>query len=372
MAHPGFERASTSHFQAGLRIPDKEPPPRLRKVRENAVRNDWIESASAQEVSRFTSRLWFPSGWDSTLKHSDFHVRIATVQGSEVVLSRCEMAPGCRVTFLDDRRAFYALWMGLEGLMELGYGERADLIASRSMVFRQVQRGLTLSTREAARGVLVFFPSELLHRRLQESRDRRYSVPVRFHEDVSGQATRLMAAKLLSDCLLSLGGADLRLKQAEDFRRTENILVALLLETIPHGPARVQAEGGTETPWYITLAENHMREGIAEPVSMKRLAQVTGMNPRTLHEGFRKHRGYSPMKFLREQRMARVMEELSQPVEKTTVTEVALKWGFCHLSRFSSYYSARFGERPSDTLSRARASRQESHRPMHFARASVR
>jgi AraC-like DNA-binding protein len=197
-------------------------------------------------------------------------------------------------------------------------------------------------------------------------------MPIQFHEDVSGQSNRLVAAKLLSDCLLSLGESDLRQKPAEDFRRTENILLALLLETIPHGPARVQAEGGAETPWYITLAENHMKAGIAETISMRRLAQVTGMNPRTLHEGFRKHRGYSPMKFLREQRMLLVKKELSQPLENTTVTEVALKWGFCHLSRFSSYYSARFGERPSDTLSRARASGRDSHRPVHFARASVR
>lgn len=372
MAQSGLERASTSHFRAGFRPPDKESPPRLREVRESAVRNNWIGTANAQEASRFTSRLWFPSVWDSTLKQRDFHVRIATVQGSGLVLSTCEMAPGCRVTFLDDRRAFYALWMGLEGSMELGRGERADLIAPRSMVLRQTHCGLSLAAKESARGVFVFIPSELLHRRLQESRDRRYSVPVQFHEDVSGQSNRRMAAKLLSDCLRSLGESELRHKPPEDFRRTENILLALLLETIPHGPARVPAEGGAETPWYIILAESHMKERMAEQVSMKWLAQVTGMNPRTLHEGFRRHRGYSPMKFLREQRMERVKEELSQPVEITTVTEVALKWGFCHLSRFSSYYSARFGERPSDTLSRARERRQDSRRPMHLARTSVR
>lgn len=372
MAHPGFERASTSHFLAGLRLPEKEPHPRLREVRESGMRNNWFETANAQEASRFTSRLWFPISWGSILKQRDFHVRIATVQGAGLVLSRCEMAPGCRVTFLDDRRAFYALWMGLAGSMDLGHGERVDRIAPRSIVFRQVESGLSLTSRESARGVLAFFPSELLHRRLQESRDRRYSMPVQFHEDVSGQSNRLMAAKLLSDCLLSLEESDLRQKPPEDFRRTENILLALLLETIPHGPARVQAEGGTETPWYITMAETHMMEGITEQVSMKRLAEVTGMNPRTLHEGFRKHRGYSPMKFLREQRMVRVKEELSQPVEKTTVTEVALKWGFCHLSRFSSYYSARFGERPSDTLSRAKARTRDAHLPMHCMRVSAR
>ena len=36
----------------------------------------------------------------------------------------------------------------------------------------------------------------------------------------------------------------------------------------------------------------------------------------------------------------------------TTVTEVALRWGFPHLGEFAARYSARFGEKPSETLAR--------------------
>ena len=36
-------------------------------------------------------------------------------------------------------------------------------------------------------------------------------------------------------------------------------------------------------------------------------------------------------------------------VGKSSVTDVAMKWGFSHLGRFSGYYRDTFGELPSQT-----------------------
>jgi len=38
--------------------------------------------------------------------------------------------------------------------------------------------------------------------------------------------------------------------------------------------------------------------------------------------------------------------------EKRTVADIALKWGFVSMGRFSHQYQAAFGERPSETLRR--------------------
>jgi transcriptional regulator GlxA family with amidase domain len=76
------------------------------------------------------------------------------------------------------------------------------------------------------------------------------------------------------------------------------------------------------------------------------------------------------MKFLREQRLLRVHRELSEPCDSTTVTDVALKWGFCHLGRFSWYYSDQFGEKPSDTLAKAKAREKKAHPATENARAA--
>ena len=44
----------------------------------------------------------------------------------------------------------------------------------------------------------------------------------------------------------------------------------------------------------------------------------------------------------------------AQPGE--SVTEIAMQWGFTHMGRFSIEYRRRFGESPSETLSRAACS----------------
>lgn len=60
------------------------------------------------------------------------------------------------------------------------------------------------------------------------------------------------------------------------------------------------------------------------------------------------------MRYLRDQRMMAIRRELMSPEAVTTVTDSALKWGFNHLGRFSTYYARHFGEKPSETLRVAR------------------
>jgi transcriptional regulator GlxA family with amidase domain len=57
---------------------------------------------------------------------------------------------------------------------------------------------------------------------------------------------------------------------------------------------------------------------------------------------------------LRQVRLAKVREELLSSDGGTTVTDVALKYGFAHYGRFSRYYRALFSEAPAVTLRRSR------------------
>jgi transcriptional regulator GlxA family with amidase domain len=52
-----------------------------------------------------------------------------------------------------------------------------------------------------------------------------------------------------------------------------------------------------------------------------------------------------------------VRDELLRSDSQSTVTTVALRYGFAHLGRFSAYYQSSFGEAPSMTLRRGRSSR---------------
>ena len=86
---------------------------------------------------------------------------------------------------------------------------------------------------------------------------------------------------------------------------------------------------------------------------MKWLAQLSGINGYTIHRAFRKHRGYTPMQFLRDVRMRNARQRLMHAGPSESVTSIALACGFSHLGRFANAYQGRFGESPSQSLKHA-------------------
>jgi transcriptional regulator GlxA family with amidase domain len=62
----------------------------------------------------------------------------------------------------------------------------------------------------------------------------------------------------------------------------------------------------------------------------------------------------TPTAYLRRLRLERVREDLvTAGAGPATVTDVAARWGFLHVSRSSAAYAERFGELPSVTLRRS-------------------
>lgn len=91
---------------------------------------------------------------------------------------------------------------------------------------------------------------------------------------------------------------------------------------------------------------------LAEPITMESIAQAVHMSVRSIQQGFRDELGMSPMAYVRERRLERVHNELSDalPSDGVTVTEVATRWGFNHLGSFAVEYRKRWGVTPSETL----------------------
>jgi len=95
----------------------------------------------------------------------------------------------------------------------------------------------------------------------------------------------------------------------------------------------------------------YMEANADEPLTPQDLARVGCMSVRTLHASFKKLIGESPMSFLRRLRLDRVRAELlHSDSAQVRVTDVAMRWGFLHPSRFAQQYRDRFGEPPSATL----------------------
>lgn len=137
--------------------------------------------------------------------------------------------------------------------------------------------------------------------------------------------------------------------------RVEEALLLAMLQVLPHNHRRL-IDGPVEiAPGFVRRAEDYMAGHADEALTVATIAAHTGVSVRSLYAGFQRYRGRSPMEHLRHLRLERARTDLSDPpAADTTVTSVALRWGFGHLGQFAADYRGRFGELPSHTLRRAR------------------
>jgi AraC family ethanolamine operon transcriptional activator len=98
-------------------------------------------------------------------------------------------------------------------------------------------------------------------------------------------------------------------------------------------------------------AESFLRSNLDRPVSIGELCLEAGVPRRTLMLGFQDVFGDPPGAYHRKLRLNAARRELARAsTAETSVTAVALRWGFDHLGRFSVDYRRMFGESPVGTL----------------------
>jgi transcriptional regulator GlxA family with amidase domain len=94
-------------------------------------------------------------------------------------------------------------------------------------------------------------------------------------------------------------------------------------------------------------------ERASEPVSAADIARAASTGVRSLQRAFRAHLEMTPLEYLRCVRLDRAHRDLVTIAEgraEGTVAEVATRWGFMHLGRFSGQYRKTYGRTPVETL----------------------
>jgi AraC family ethanolamine operon transcriptional activator len=85
------------------------------------------------------------------------------------------------------------------------------------------------------------------------------------------------------------------------------------------------------------------------------LARAADVSVRTLHTAFIDYYGLPPLRYLTLRRLHEVRDALRKAdPDRTTVTRIAVRFGFWQFGRFAGQYRRLFGEKPSETLHRGR------------------
>ncbi|PYY31866.1 MULTISPECIES: AraC family transcriptional regulator [unclassified Curtobacterium] len=103
----------------------------------------------------------------------------------------------------------------------------------------------------------------------------------------------------------------------------------------------------------LRAAVEYIHEHVADPMTVADIADAAGLSVRAIQEAFQRGLGQTPMRYLQHVRLDQVRRELLQlESSTTTVQDVARRWGFAHLGRFSAAYRIAHGEYPRTTLRR--------------------
>lgn len=127
-------------------------------------------------------------------------------------------------------------------------------------------------------------------------------------------------------------------------RRSPGSLHGLVCAT-PATPARLPRRE------LVARITTFLHDHLSDPVTVADLSRMAGVSERTLRAAFHDVVGVSPKRYALMQRLQAAHQALQQAdPQTTTVTDVAMTFGFFELGRFAGRYRHTFGEVPSQTL----------------------
>ncbi|TGE02459.1 AraC family transcriptional regulator [Methylobacterium nonmethylotrophicum] len=136
-------------------------------------------------------------------------------------------------------------------------------------------------------------------------------------------------------------------------QRATDAAMDLILEAMQARFSEALAGIPAAKPAQLRRAEEFIVHHAAEPISSRRIATAAGCSYRALQIAFRRHLGTTPKAFLTDVRLSLARTEITSG-QFVSVTEVAMRYGFYHIGRFSKLYRDRYGELPSETFRRSK------------------
>lgn len=130
--------------------------------------------------------------------------------------------------------------------------------------------------------------------------------------------------------------------------RVQEMLVDAVLETWPHNySAALQRPAPLIAPRHVKLAVDYIQAHPDSQLSGTELARYSNVSLRALQEGFRRFVGQSIAGYQRQVRLEHAYDALARGAA-ASVTDVALRYGFSNVSRFSQYFQSAYGVSPVD------------------------
>jgi AraC-like DNA-binding protein len=254
----------------------------------------------------------------------------------------------------------YWVHLPIQGVWEAAIGEHTFVCDGRHAVVSSPTQEVMLRSNAGAARLSLSVTSEALKRQLTALLGEPPVKPLEFVPTMNlANSYGSRFANMLTSAVIEFEQACAVHWSPTTMIEFAEFAVTNLLIYQPHTySAALRRPDRLVTPRDIRRAVDYLEAHLDSPLTVADLVAASQVTGRTLFQHFRDFTGISPMRYLRNARLAKVRNALLRAEPEDSVTVIAMGCGFTHMSRFALEYRQRFGERPSDTLRRARNGRE--------------
>jgi len=248
---------------------------------------------------------------------------------------------------------FYMLEFPLSGSAQIDVDKERIVTSPGSMAILSPTARISSVWDESCEQLMVKIARPALEKYLVQMLGARLREPLTFAPFVAAETERRAGLRAFVTFLSNqMDGSPALQTNRQAMSALEEALFALMLNTLLHNYSdRLSARVAGIGPRHVKRVRDYIEERLEQSFTLSELVDVSEVSARTLYSSFERFVGLSPMAYVRSRRLDRVREELAAAdPQHVRIADVAMKWGFSHLGRFSQEYHARFGELPSETL----------------------
>jgi AraC-like DNA-binding protein len=251
----------------------------------------------------------------------------------------------------------YAMYLPLSGVLEFDLRGQEYLSAPGALLACDLGHSNSLRFQPNRSHIGIGFSRKALTQQLSEMID----APVIQDIELLGTASTTdgPGKKLAAMCKLLWTDLVTNFEDAIDSHSNKMLVRAImvtLLETLPHRySSLLDRRQSPAVPRHVKRAIEFMVAQVASPLTIEEIAREAGVSVRGLQMAFQQFKDMTPMTYLRQMRLDGVRRDLTSGAQQDVlISEVAKRWGFTHMGRFSAMYVNAFGEIPRQTLNRSR------------------
>lgn len=311
-----------------------------------------LSSGDTDELEKVVSQLWAPHRLTVFERQSKLNGRVNAITIGAITIGYIHYGADVSLRVPDGAVAGYHVTIPVAGTAITRYTHGNVTASSDVAALIAPGQPATIDWPETCAQISAKFDRNAIELELEELLGHPIARPIRFANEMrltEGRQRWFTALMLLEQEASQPGGM---LNYELPMRHLESYLIESLLFSQPHNySAELHYAGTIAGPKALRQAMEFMESRARSPLTVKDVANATGVSVRALQEVFRSRLDMTPMEYLREVRLRCAHEELLNASSgQLSVRNVAHRWGFLHSGRFSADYRRKFGEFPSTTM----------------------